>query len=245
MPLVTIDNDTFNEILVEVGFPIISFSEFPYTEEQVKTIFLWKALREYYKWFPLKETQEIQVGEYFEVDFPDAQTFGVLDCKLNTNTIKAGTLTGDPFIDATQIMGNQAMFRSSYGTGNHYNRHISMHTKRAEYEAIKNSFSSFRFDVDRQLRKVTGYSNIQNSRVTIVWAKHSTDYGTVEFDKIEEVNKLSASEILMGMANLYGMQSTNLENEIDADRLKDRAEQLREEVLESWRAKTKPVMYRG
>lgn len=245
MPIITIDNDTFNEILTEVTFPIISFAEFPYTEDHVKNVFIWKAMREYYKWFPKVDIQEVVIGESFSFDFPDAETFGVKDCRLITNVVSPGQPTGNPFVDSSQISSISSPYSNRYGTGNHYNQHIPYHTRRAEYEGLKNTANAFRFNVDKANRKVTGYSNLTSARLNIFWAKYSTNYGDIPFDFIEEVNKLAASEILRGMATLYNFQSTNLENEMNPDYMADRSEQLRDEVMSSWKAKPKPVLMRS
>lgn len=242
---ITISADHLQEILTETTFPIISFAEFPYTEEQVKNVFIWKAMREYYKWFPLEDIQEVVIGNQFDIAFPDAETFNVKDCKLVTNAVSTGVPTGNPFSDNAQIMSINAPKSNRYGTGNNYNQHLSYHNKRAEYEGLKNSFNAFRFYVDHNTKSVKGYSNLAQARLNITWAKYSTDYNSIRFDRVEEVNKLSASEILRALGSLYQFQSTELENEMNADYMIERSEQLREEVLTSWKAKTKAVLMRG
>lgn len=245
MPVITIDDDSFYEIMTEVTFPITSFNEFPFDEATVKNIYIWKAIREYYKWFPLEEIQEVVVGESFDIAFPDAETFDVRDCRLITNVVSPGRPVGEPFVDSAQILSMNTPYYNRYGTGNHYNQHIPYHMKRAEYEGIKNAFNAFRFSVDRANRKVTGYTNLSSSRLNIWWAKYSTNYASIRFDRIEEVNKLAASEILRGLGALYKFQSTNLENELDGDYMIERSEDLREQVLTSWKAKPKPVLMRS
>lgn len=240
---VIISDELFEEILSEIGFPIFGFEEFPYDEDQVKNLFIWPAMRDYFRYFPLVNQQEASVSENFEIDFPRTTTFSVVDGRLNTNTVQSASLVADPFVNAASLYNTGYGYGGRYGTRYSYQQETAYHTSRSEYQANKTSQGAFRFYVDFNERKIIGYSNI-HGYMLISWADWSYDFGTIPFDKQSDVMELCRSKIFRGWGNQLSLQSTDLTNELNPDFMLDRAEDLEEKVFTRWNDYSKPILLR-
>lgn len=238
---ITITQDDLDEILSEFGFAVLDETDWPFKQKYVRKNFIWPAMRDFFRFHPIIEFQEVYIDTYFDVDFPDETTFGVVEANLNTNAIRTGLPVGEPFADSRSIMNSSYKYGGRYGTSNTYGQEVTFHSRRAEYNGLKNSQRSWRFNVDKQARKVTGYSNIQG-RITIKWAKFTTDFDTIEFNKKRDVIDLCRANIFRGWGNMLSMQSTSLDNELNPDFMISRAEELETKVWDKWKAYTKPVI---
>lgn len=242
---ITITEDDFNDIMKYFAFPVIDFSVFPYSQEQVENLFIWPALREYYKWFPIKNIVEYPISRDINIDFPTDDTYTILSSILNTNIPSSGTgVTGDPIIDSANLLSSNSRFGRRYGTPYNYGQNVVYHYTRAENKALVNSQNAYRLVVDRTNRKAVGYSNVAG-RVTITWGEYSTDFSRIEFTKIEDVVKLAASYIYDGWGSMLSMQSTALTNELNGDWMLDKAETLKEEVITKWEEYSKVVVMKN
>ena len=245
MTNITITDEILNQILVEVAFPIIDFSDFAYTKDQVKELFIAKAMREYYIQFPIKSYGEISATGVFEIAFPNDDVFNVIDARLNTNDISgSNTIINDPLVRSRNVTRTGYGQTGMYGTPYSYGNERTYHSRRAEYQAVKNTQGAFRFKVDHNTRKVTGYTNVQG-KVNVTWAEHSTDFGHIPFEKIDDVISLSKAHLMRGWGNMLLISQTDLGNEIDGQFLVDRSDDLKEEVYDRWQSLTKVIIIRS
>lgn len=244
MAIIEISEQNLNEIMTELGFPILELDEdFPYTTEQIKSLAIWPAMKEYYRWFPKTIIKEYPVTGNFSIDFPSEDTYYIVDASLNANGIASGGITSDPFANAMNIQQSSSRTSGMYGTRYDYSISTAFHSKRAEINAMGNSQNAFRIDVHEEERKVSGYSNI-GGRLTIVWACIGYNYNNISFRRIDEVKKLASANLLRMLGGLIEMQASDTINELDGANLIDRAEDLEKEVLEKWQNTTKPVVIR-
>ena len=244
MAIITIEDQVFKQIMSKLGYPLTSIADFPINESDLKDLYIWQAMREYWKWFPIPYEQEFTIGNRFEIDFPDTETFNVLDVRLNTNvpqTGMTGLVSSDPFINVQSIQRIGTSGR--YGTPYNYQDTTTYFYRRAELQAIKNSQNAFRPKVDITNRKLIGYSNL-TGRITITWAKYSYDFGDIPFQRIDEVVKLAQAYIAEGFGNVINLQSTDLPNNLDGDFLSTMANDYKEEVLTKWKGMTKVAIIR-
>lgn len=242
-----ITEEMLDEIVSEIGIPIFDWEDTPYDKEYVKDKFIWKAMREYYRYFPIQNIEEYYISSNFELPFPNEATFNILDARLNTNAPSSGnTMVGTTIKERMLSVAGTGSSSGigMYGTPYDFGMKETYHTTRAEYNALKNSNSAFRVKVDSNNRVVKGYTNIPG-RISIIWAEYSDDYSTIPFEKIEDVHNLARSNIMRAWGHLVKLQSSSTENDLDGDYLIDRADELRTEVIDRWNAITKVVIRRG
>jgi len=245
MPTITISSENLNEIMTEVGFPILAFDDdFPYTEEQVKQSAIWPAMKDYFRYWPKNNPQEYSVSGNFSFDFPTIETFNIVDARLNTNTPNAGQHTNDPLINMMNITNLGSTSSGMYGTRYNYDMTTAYYSRRAELNAMKNSQSAFRIYVNHNDRKVEGYAN-NSGRITIIWAEYGFDYDSIPFTMIDDVKKLAQSYLMRMMGNFFSMQSSDTINEIDGGFLIDRSDEIREQIIDRWNNITRPVLIRN
>ena len=243
MPTINISDDSLLEIMSEVGFPILEFDDdFPYTRDQVKSLGIWPAMKEYYRFWPKKNIQEYTVSGNFSIDFPNNETFYLTDARVNSN-VPIGSHTPDPIVNAMNIVSIGSQSSGMYGTRYNYDITTAYHMKRAEYNALKNSQKAFRVDVDRDNKLVTGYTSVQG-RMLVEWAEYGLDYDKIPFSKIDDAKRLAQSYIMRMLGNFLSLQSSDTVNELDGGFLLDRADDLREDVIDRWQKITKPVIMR-
>ena len=242
-PDVIIDEDLLNEILKEFAYPVLDAEDLPYTEEQIRKLFIWPAMREYFRYYPLLSESSERVNGTFSINFPDTSVFNIINANLNTNTATTGSIAGsDPLVNASNIL-SIGQGNSRYGTPFNYGVNQAFHSRRSEYNAMKLSQAATRIKVDPQTRKVYGYANV-GGYINITWASWDSDFGYIPFEKIEDVIKLCVSNIYQGWGNMLSLQSSELSNELNADFMLERAETLKTEVVERWNAITKPILIR-
>jgi len=244
MPVINISQENLTEIMSELGFPILDFDDdFPYTEEQVKSVAVWPAMKQYFRYWPLENIQEYSISGDFSFDFPNAETFYISDARLNNNNPSGGAISPDPFVNSMNIT-QYGSSSGAYGTRYNYNITTAFHSRRAEQNALRNSQRAFRIHVNEGDRKVVGYSNM-TGRLMVTWAEYSFDYDSISFRRIDDVKRLVQAYLMRALGNFFLMQSSDTINEIDGDFMVSRAEELEEQIIEKWNLTTKPVLIRS
>lgn len=235
----TISQNHYNEILTEPGYPIITPNLLELTETQIKDLLIWPALREFWKWFPIVSEQQIQASSTFEVDFPNPETFGVVDVRLTTSAYRGSGVTANPLINETNIKVSRG---GRYGTRNNYEHAVAMYVERLERVSAVEYQKVFRVRILN--RKVKGYTNTLGV-ISIIWADYSEDFNDVPFEHISEVIKLASANILRYLGMLRNQDTSDLPNEMNGDEFISRADDLEEEIIEDWKAHTKAVLIRS
>jgi len=243
---ITDEDQLLNEILLHVGYPVLDYTkDLPYSKDQIKTLFIWPAMREFFIHWPKRHIEEYPVVGNYSFDFPDDTTFGVLDARMNTNAVSSGTnFSTDPLAytrNLSQVQGGVG--RGKYGTPYNYDSTRSFYSRRAEYQGAKNAEAITRYDLDQINKKLSGYSNV-GGRMTVTWAKFSYNWDEIPFDKLEDCIKLASSNLMKAWGSLLSMQSSDLSNELDGQSMIDRAEELKESVIGRWNVITRPVILR-
>lgn len=235
----TINQNHYDEILTEVGYPIITPNLLELTENQIKNLLIWPALREFFKWFPITSEQQIQASSTFEVDFPNSTTFGVVDVRLTTSAYRGSGVTANPLINETNIKVSRG---GRYGTRNNYEHAVAMYTEKLERISAIEYQKVFRVRTDN--RKVYGYTNTLGV-ISIIWADYSEDFNDVPFEHISEVIKLAGANILRYLGMLRNQDTSDLPNEMSGDEFISRADELEETIIDEWKKHTKVVITRS
>lgn len=242
---IIIEDQKVYEILKEVGYPVVTLDVLPYTMDDLKNLFIWPAMRDYFKHFPIMHYSYIQAGGDFSVDFPTADTFDLVDARLNSNVETTPVPTGNPFVDSGQIITQGYSYSSGnkYGTRNNYGLPMTYHDNRAQYQGIKLAFAASRFNVDVQNRTVSGYVNV-GGKVNFTWARYSNNFASIPFVKETDVLQLASSYLLRNFGNMMIMRASET-NELDGATLVDRADVIEEKIITKWNETTKPVVIRN
>jgi hypothetical protein len=242
---ITISDEMYNEIFAVAGYPIITASDLEISADNIKSLLIWPAMREYFKFFPIQtEAQQTISTSPFEVDFPNTTTFGVLDARLSTARYTGLGVTNNPFINAQNIAISGGRRTGKYGTRYSYDFHLVRIIEDMERQSIIDTRKAFRVKVDLNNRKLKGYTNV-TGKLIIVWADYSTDFSKIPFSKIDEVQKLAKANILDYLGSIRGQQNTDVPNQFNYSMFLDKAEDLREEVLDKWKRQTKVVLIRN
>jgi len=241
---ITIDSDTFNEIMLVTGYPIITTSDLNLTEEQIKQLLIWPAMRIYFNFFPKRIENQYTVGtSTFSIDFPRATTFGVLDARLSTARFSGLGVTNNPFINAQNIAVSGGRRIGKYGTENNYDFNLVRILERSERQSIIDSRKAFKVRVNETDRTLSGYSNI-TGKLAVIWADYSEDWDDIVFSKIEDVKKLAQANILEYFGTLRGQQNSDVPNSFNYDLFLDKARDLKDEVMEKFKAYSKVILLR-
>lgn len=246
MPDSTVDiHDTYyKEILSEIGYPVVKEEDLEFTQEDIVDTCIRPAIRLFFTWFPKRAIDRYPITYTFDIDFPDEDTFGVVDARLNKTAFGGATPRSESaFVNS---LNYQVMNRSSnkYHSTNDYGMFQAKVMERAEGRAAVNMYGAFKVDVDEDARKVTGYSNTPGE-LTITWAKMSYNFSDIPQSKLNDVIKLSKANVLRLFAMLRNQLQDDVNIEFDVSEFQSRAQDLEEQVMERWRSMTKPVVIRG
>jgi hypothetical protein len=244
---IIISQQKVNEILSEIGFPIIPLEA---TEIQnmnnFKNLIVWPSMREYFKWFPVINLQEKDVSSEFSIDFPNPQTFGVAEAHLNT----AGFIARD----STNPFVNNSIYRSvtsytgwgggQYGTVNDYDARVSRFYDRMERASVISNNKAFRLDLDVQNRVLRGFTNV-TGRLIIQWIEYREDFGKIPIQREAEVIDYAKAKLLRYIGMIRGQQVGGIGNAgFNFQLLLDRADKLDGPVLKKWKAFSKVIVNR-
>ena len=249
MATLQIDTTDYHRILTAIGYPVIKEEDLGLSSDQIKDLLILPVLKNvYFKWFPIKEIQEITSGSNFEVDFPDVNTYGVIDARLVWKKYNSNASSGsNPFVYGMNVVvkssGAPGRNSNMWDTGNDYGYSQVYEAEQAEMQARISSNKSLRINVDYENRKVKGFTNVAGN-VVITWAKYSDSFSSVQHRFKEDVIDLSKAYVLRYFGDLFNQGSAALPNELDGASLTDRGDELYEIVLDKWKNYTKPVLLR-
>lgn len=244
---ITIPTEAFNRIMSVIGYPVLSLVDLTgnstITEDDLKTLLIWPAMQEYFRWFPVRNAVEYDIGTSYDFAFPNDNTFGVIDGRFvqSTNT---GQKTGSPFVDGLLFSNSHGQSHGMYGTVNDYGMTAARYTEEAQRQSQINHDKSFRIRINKVERRAQGYSNY-TGRVVVTWAEYSDNWSSVLFERESEVIDLARANVLDYFGALRNQSNAGLPTELTGDDFISTAKELREEVLDTWRTFTKPIVLRS
>lgn len=244
---VIISDAYINEILSIAGYPIINLDDgdFELTKDELKSLCLLPALRDYYNWFPIKNRQEYSTSGTFEIDFPNNNTFNIINARLNTVGQYGSVRTGNPFVDSYNFRrSSSSSYSNAYGTGNDYGLGSANILRSSVNQSYVNKYKSFSVFVDEQNKKLKGYANAQGMLV-VTWAEYSSDFDDIPFRRINEVIELCQAYFLEKLVMIRGQENTQIPETFNVDLFADKADELKDKIFTSWKNSTKSVVMSG
>lgn len=247
--ILTIPEEKFNEVVTCLGWPIVQVEDWGLSKDQIKDLFILRTLKDiYYKWFPIINEQEYSITSTFEIDFPDDDTFGIVDARLVWKRAGYDTSSGtNPFVYGQAITVKSSVAGKSanmWDTGNDYGYSQVYEIEKAYNQSRIDATRGLKKRVDYTNRTLTGFTNVAG-KLVVKWAKYSANWSGVQHRFEEDVTNLCQSRILEYFGRLLNMGTGNLPTELSGDDLIDKAESLSEEVMNKWKQYSKVVLMRG
>jgi len=230
----TISDYWLNHVKKAIAYP--SVDNIILTDDEIKSYCIYPALREYFTKFPIRSTTEHQISTSTDtdVDFPDNDTFGVIDVRIVGKTYLDGG--GSSFWDlvAHNQRGIFPQRGGAYG--------VSRYNPGGRAQAVELSIlaansvanlATTHIRVEEENNKVVIFAT-SSGKANVTWAKMSEDFEDVRFVYKMDVIRLSQAYVKEQLADTAGLINTNLEVDIDSDTLRSEAKELREEIKEKW-----------
>jgi hypothetical protein len=244
MATLSIPDNIYNRIITCVGYPIISENDLGITKDQILDLLILPALKDiYYKWFPITEKKDYEISIDFEIDFPDDNTFGVIDSRLVWKGTGSTLPTSNPLINERYIKVRNQSGRNMWYSGNDYGYTQVYYAERALSRSQINSIKALKQWVDYANKKLKGHTNT-TAKLSVTWAKYADDWSGVQFKFQEDVIKLAQSYILKYFGNLLNQGTADLPTELNGDNMIDQGETLYDEVITKFKQYTKPILLR-
>jgi hypothetical protein len=244
MATLSIPDNIYERILTCIGYPIVPKSDFGLTKDQILDLLVLPALKDtYYKWFPITEKKDYEISINFEIDFPDENTYGVIDSRLVWKGTGSTLPTSNPLINERYIKVRSQSGRNMWDSGNDYGYTQVYYAERSLSRSQINDIKALKQWVDYANRKLKGHTNT-TAKLSVTWAKYSNDWTGVQFKFQEDVIKLAQSYILKYFGNLLNQGTADLPTELDGNNMIDQSETLYEEAITKFKQYTKPVLLR-
>jgi hypothetical protein len=243
---IIIDDVYMDEIMSIVGYPLLTFedSDFELTKEQVITLVVTPSLREYYRWFPIKDIREYSVSGTFEIDFPDESTFGVTYANVNTVGQYTTSYKGNALINSRYWRKSSTYGPNLYNTGNDYNMINANILESALNQSMIDKGKAFRTFTDVQARKLKGYSTV-TGKMSVIWANYDNDFSKIPFNFINDVVRLSQSKLLEQLLMIRAQANNSIPEDFNDSLFEDKSDELKTEVMERWKKFSKIAIQRG
>lgn len=254
-----IDDSELEIILGEVGVPFLRMEELEYTRDAILNTCLKPALQEYYKFFPISDQRELgNVGCNAEYKF-ELPPYCYAVTRAWVAQASGGGSSGSIPPGAYNFMA-QTMGGTGMGGGGNFGRGVNYRGKRvpgyvggtdamsaflmqrAANQAMVNYAKREKFRYIRQGKKIyiAGFSSI-GGILCANFAFWSPNWDDIQFERLNEVRKLSTSYVLQNLGMLRALVKTDVPGNIDYSLYTNRAKDLKDEVLSFW--KTLPTNF--
>lgn len=246
MPTLTIPPEIEDRIFAAIGYPMITEDDLEVTFDFLKDTAVWPAMKEYFKHFPVGDREFHTVSGNFEIPFPSAMTFGVTDSRLHPGYGYQGTAgSTNPFVAELYIRQDPsfANMRGRYGTKNDYGMSNVIPIVEAANKARQSQAKRTRIRVDERNNKITGWTNT-SGKLEIQWAEMSDNWDDIKMVYEEDVVDLASANIMIYLGRLRGQEQSDLPIQFDAQEFIDTGKEMKEEILQRWRAATKVTLIR-
>ena len=244
-PLV-IPNSAIRRIMAELGSPIIDAAEDLLLDEAlIKDLFITPAIQMYFTYWPLIFKEEYRINGQTDIPFPNDQVYGVAEARvaLLQQTSQYGK---NPFIN--EIIRRQVSSFNSYGkTPSGRDPYITPgvlvkeQTEQLSYIALRKAGS---FNIDLQGRRLWGFSNVAGNLI-IDWAMWSKNWADIKFEHIEDVIKVCKMYALEFVGGIRQQGDPNTGVTVNGSSFLEKADKIREEVINNrWRSRVPVVVLR-
>ena len=235
---IIIETKYLNQIKSCIGYPLRY--NIILDDNQIKDLCIERALRQYFKKFPIEELYDfIASGSKTEVDFPDDDTFGVLDIGI-VNRGFAGDVSTSGFW-SVYAFNNLYSPKKAWNIGKYGTSYQFSMNGFGDYENNLQVLGSYfnkgtiNYNVDYKNKKVTVFSEIQGT-CQIRWAKKSNSFSDVTYEQIDNVIMLCQAYLLEHLADTAGLVENVDDEKLNSAELKEKAMDRFEKVKTLWDA---------
>src|SRR5208282_1440973 len=243
---VIIPDHYYNMILTSVGVPIISIEDLTggkMSDNDIKNFLIFPAMQLYFRFFPKINIQEYMISTVFSFPFPNDNTFGVRDARLNTQLIGGGMVYNNPFIDELFVQRTLSRSIGKYGTKNSYDFTESKITEMMERQGAMESNKAFTCRPDPTTRTLSGFTNVIG-KLKVSWAEFSQDWNDIRFERRLEVVDLARAYVLRFFGDLRKQVSGGMPAELTGDDFLAKADKYEEKIIDAWKNFSKVVILR-
>ncbi len=240
----TIPEQDFNVIMSAVGYPVITIDELSnkaMTRKDIEDNLIYPAMEEYYRYFPLENTQECYISGDYSIPFPDDETIGVVDARNVLRTFGGQGSPNSPFL--LELMVSRAR-GTTYGTRNDYDFFQAKQFNRLETQGVLESVRTSKYKVNYEDRTLEGFTTVAG-RLKVTWGKIGYDFSKIPFKHKRDVIRLSQAYILQFFGSILQQAAAQVPVDVSGDSFVERAEKLRDEVITRWKEFSKVVIIRG
>jgi hypothetical protein len=243
---ISIQETDLQQILIEVGYPVLSYEDLPLKVDVIKSLCLLPAVMEFYIWNPKFIRREYAVGPgsfslpFPEVTVPSASVLGPCSARLAQRTFQGIGKSSSAFANSIQF--------SKKAENYHIPNSLEMfETKLMEQkiaQAGEAMYGTRHIRYDEETRSVVGFANTPCSAI-VSWAVMDTDFDNinplqkVEAIKICKVHVLRAFGTLASQAQLGSNEDANYQIYLD------RASTIEDELSLMWKGRNRAIIMRN
>ena len=253
---ITISDDELDRILVDVGFPFLTFDDLEFTKKQVLNLMIRPAMEEFFKWFPKIRTESYQVVQN-RFDFP-VPSYAVKPVRAWITPGYPGSSIGNPimyyFDEVLLAVNARGSFMQPQNNFMAPQKFVDIfgHTTylldRAVRQGIANQSSRVRIrlqhDADDNSLHVTGFSS-KLGLLHVDWAIMSNLWSDIPFNRQTEVRDLARAKVMKALGMLRSQVRSEAIGTIDPTVFLTEADKLETKVIELWKSFPKAVIIRG
>lgn len=233
---VTISEDNLKLIKTRLAYP--SADKILLTDAELKAYVIKHALDDYFVKFPKISEAVYTITNESEIDFPDSNTFGVLDVRIVGKGYTS--VSGGSFWDLVllQCMGITEPYNSSmYGSKIRGYNPSGLRQTRYMNQMVNDSttnLATYKYRVNQNERKLYAYSSL-SATLNVTWALWSEDFSDVHFQFKWDIIKLCQAYYMQYIADSSGLISDSTQEvTIDVERLSENSKQILEEIRDKW-----------
>ena len=241
--LMSVSDQELEIILTAVGVPFINLNELEFTRNQIINDFIWPAVLEYYKYFPITSLGKYPLADTnFVIPMPAYPVFSVLHAQVVPGYPIQNT-SGNPvlryFDETLMSISPRGAFstpnlnssrRQGYVDTQSYSTFI---LEKAARQGIINYSTRRRVNVQVQAGYIKGYTT-QRGVLEITFGAYSQNWNDILLNRIAEVRDLARANILRGLGTLRSLVPTGQPGSLDYQIFLARADRLEDRVKEIW-----------
>lgn len=191
-PNLTIAFADFEQVLVPIGYPLLTEEDFPISFEDIARLCFQPAFDQYMRYNPFHFKTYQTVGLSFDIPFPSVDVYGVVDSRISAYQAAGNAMTGNFYNDVRFLspLGQFAGGRNGFPI----NRD-TLFIQETDARTWVNIRKAGRLDIDEDNRLVHGSSS-SGGELEMTWAVKKHDFGAVPFSKKIDVIRLAQANLL-------------------------------------------------
>lgn len=238
---IMISDDDYYRITKVIGQPFLTDDELEYSREAVIRLSIEPAIKTYYKYYPIEREEVYPISGEFDILIPDM----AYNAASWTNK---GGYGGMPYTPSSVLAGYIGL-STTKDVGITYNKPVPGYTGRSTGESRVNTYldnatliNTLRTLGSRERSNVVrkedglhlvGYSNM-TSNLNIVWLCWSKYFSDVAFEDYEMVLRFCQASVMADFGAIRGALKQDNNIPLDAQRLIQTGEELRNKTIEKW-----------